>query len=131
MKEKVNKLITSFLAWGPIRVFLSLKFPGAKNVTFGIRANENAEINWIEEQKECSILVECYKTKIIVNSQKLQTYHILYQVSHNEQATVWRCKSGEGTTCNVRMSTDPAYPGLLALMVEFDDAVWFYVCTRD
>jgi len=35
MKEKVNQLITSFLAWGPIRVFLSLKFPGAKNITFG------------------------------------------------------------------------------------------------
>ena len=103
----------------------------AENVTLGFRTNENTEITWFDEQNECSILVECYKTKIIINSQKLQTYYILYQLSHDEQTTVWRCKSLNGTTCNVRMSSDPVYPGLLALMVEFDDAVWFYICKRD
>jgi hypothetical protein len=129
----MKSILLSFLMLFSLNIFAQDQpsYLRAKNVTFGVRANENAEITWVEEQKECSILVECYKTKIIVNSQKLQTYHILYQVSRDEQSTVWRCKSLDGTTCNVRMSTDPVYPSLLALMVEFNDAVWFYVCTRD
>ena len=129
----MKSILLSFLMLFSLNIFAQDQpsYLRAKNVPFGVRANENAEITWVEEQKECSILVECYKTKIIVNSQKLQTYHILYQVSRDEQSTVWRCKSLDGTTCNVRMSTDPVYPSLLALMVEFNDAVWFYVCTKD
>ena len=129
----MKTLLLSFLMLFSINIFAQDQpfYLRAKNVTLGFRTNENTEITWFDEQKECSILVECYKTKIIINSQKLQTYHILYQLSHDEETTVWRCKSLDGTTCNVRMSSDPEYPGLLALMVEFDDAVWFYICTRD
>ena len=129
----MKSILLSFLMLFSLNIFAQDQpsYLRAKNVTFGVRANENAEITWVEEQKECSILVECYKTKIIVNSQKLQTYHILYQVSRDEQSTVWRCKSLDGTTCNVKMTRDPEYPTLIAVMVEFDDAIWFYICTQD
>lgn len=129
----MKTLLLSFLMLFSLNIFAQDQpfYLRAKNVTLGFRTNENTEITWFDEQKECSILVECYKTKIIINSQKLQTYHILYQLSRDEQTTVWRCKSLDGITCNVTMSSDPMYPGLLALMVEFDDAVWFYICKRD
>jgi hypothetical protein len=129
----MKTLLLSFLMLFSLNIFAQDQpfYLRAENVTLGFRTNENTEITWFDEQNDCSILVECYKTKIIINSQKLQTYYILYQLSHDEQTTVWRCKSLNGTTCNVRMSSDPMYPGLLALMVEFDDAVWFYICKRD
>jgi hypothetical protein len=129
----MKTLLLSFLMLFSLNIFAQDQpfYLRAENVTLGFRTNENTEITWFDEQNDCSILVECYKTKIIINSQKLQTYYILYQLSHDEQTTVWRCKSLNGTTCNVRMSSDPVYPGLLALMVEFDDAVWFYICKRD
>ena len=129
----MKTLLLSFLMLFSLNIFAQDQpfYLRAENVTLGFRTNENTEITWFDEQNECSILVECYKTKIIINSQKLQTYYILYQLSHDEQTTVGRCKSLNGTTCNVRMSSDPVYPGLLALMVEFDDAVWFYICKRD
>jgi len=129
----MKTLLLSFLMLFSLNIFAQNQpvYLRAKSVTFGIRQSEGSEVTWIEEQKECSILVECYTTKVVVNSQKLQTYHILYQVSHDPKTTVWRCKSLDGTTCNIKMTRDPEYPTLIAVMVEFDDAIWFYICTQD
>ena len=104
----------------------------AKTVSIGFRETVGSEITWTKNGEECSILVECYTTKVIINSQRLQTYHILYPLTTEvPNQAAWRCKDLEANTCNVKMTSDPKYPGFVAVEVEYDDAIWFYICTRD
>ena len=104
----------------------------AQTVSLGFRETVGSEITWTKNGEECSILVECYATKVIINSQKLQTYHILYTLTTEvPNQAAWRCKDLGASTCNVKMTSDPKYPGLVAMEVEYNDVIWFYICTRD
>lgn len=102
----------------------------AKNFTLGTRLNESSPISW-GESNDCSILIELYTTKVIINSKTLQTYHIINQSFASENVNTWLCKDIKGTTCKFTMMISPEYPGLLVCQVEYNDALWFYICIKD
>lgn len=103
----------------------------AHSASFGVRTTQGEPLNWIYQKQECSILVECYKNRMVINSKVLQTYHILNQIPTEGTKLVWKCRNIEGSTCNVEFNSIPEYPGLLSVLVEFDDMVWFYICTEN
>lgn len=131
----MKTLLLSFFMLIGINIFGQTTQPSylrAKTVSIGFREYAGSEITWTKSGEECSILVECYITKVIINSQKLQTYHILYPITTEvPYQFAWRCKDLEANTCNLKMTSDPKYPGLVAVEVEYDDAIWFYICTKD
>ena len=131
--QKMKKIFLLLLLLISVNVFSQNQpyYLRAHNVSFGIRETQGDPVNWIHQKQECSILVECYKNKLVINSKELQTYHILYQTVSEDNKQSWKCRNIEGSTCNVEMNSDPKYPGLLSILVEFDDMVWFYICSEN
>ena len=102
----------------------------ASSFTIGLRASEYSPITW-GESSECSILIECYTTKVIINSKVQQNYHIINQTYNSVNMNTWLCKDVNGVTCKFTMMKLDEYPGFMICQVEYNDAVWFYVCTSD
>lgn len=97
----------------------------------GTRESKGEPVTWIINGQDVNILVELYTTKVIINSKKLQTYHVINQVFDEEGTdVVWRCKDSEGLACYIKMGFDKKYPGLIALTIEYDDMIWFYICEK-
>ena len=122
-------LISTFSLWGQET---KVNYMRAHNFSMGLRANEQSKVSeWIFDGKECNILVELRPTKVVIYSQKVQTYRIMHQVESSENTWKWLCKDDEGITCYFRMTSDPEHPGLMALAVEYNDAVWFYIASHE
>jgi hypothetical protein len=122
-------LISTFSLWGQET---KINYMRAHNFSMGLRENEQSKVhNWIFDGKECNILIELHQTKVIIYSQKKQTYRIINQVESSENTWKWLCKDDEGITCYFRMTSDPEHPGLMALAVEYNDAVWFYIASHE
>ena len=102
----------------------------AETFTMGIRSNEYAPISW-GESNDCSILIELYATKVVINSKVLQTYYIINQTVNSLEMNTWLCKDLNGTTCKFTMMKLPEYPGFIVCQVDYNDALWFYVCTKE
>ena len=102
----------------------------AETFTMGVRSSENAPIQW-SESTPCSILVECYATKVIINSSTNQSYHIINQTYAAPDMNTWLCKDANGITCKFTMMRMYKYPGFMVCQVEYNDAIWFYVCTQE
>jgi hypothetical protein len=104
----------------------------AHNFSMGLRANEESKVSeWIFDGKECNILVELRPTKVVIYSQKVQTYRIINQVESSENTWKWLCKDDEGITCYFRMTKNPEHPSFMALAVEYNDAIWFYIASHE
>jgi hypothetical protein len=129
----MKKILLSLLLLISVNVFSQDQpyYLRAHNISFGVRKTQGEPIDWIHQKQECSILVECYKTKLIINSKDPQTYHILYQTLFEDNKQSWKCRDVVGSTCNVEMTSDPQYPGFLSVLVEYDDMIWFYICTKN
>ena len=102
----------------------------AENFTLGVRQSEYSPITW-GESSECSILIELYTTKVVINSKVTQTYHIISQTVNSLEMNTWLCKDANGTTCKFTMMKLPEYPGFIVCQVDYNDALWFYVCVKD
>lgn len=102
----------------------------ASSFTMGVRVSEYSPITW-GESNECSILIECYTTKVIINSKVQQNYHVINQTYNSVNMNTWLCKDVNGVTCKFTMMKLDEYPGFIICQVDYNDAVWFYVCTQD
>ena len=103
----------------------------AESFTMGVRQSEVSPITWGETNK-CSILIELYETKVVINSKVLQTYYVINPVFNVEPGVVsWMCKDLSGNVCKFTMMKLPKYPGFIICQVDYNDAVWFYVCTKN
>jgi len=103
----------------------------AESFTMGVRQSEVSPIVW-GETNECSILIELYETKVIINSKVLQTYYVINQVLDTTPGVrTWMCKDLNGNTCKFTMMYLIKYPGFTICQVDYNDAVWFYVCTKN
>jgi len=130
----MKTLLLSFLMLFSINIFAqsSPTYLRAHTFSMGVRETKGKQINWVTNNDECSILIECYTTKVVINSKQLQTYYIVNQeYTPVEGQVMWRCKNADGYSCNIKMTTDPKYPQFLAFEVEFDDALWFYICSKN
>lgn len=104
----------------------------AHNVSMGVRVDEDSPVtSWPVDGQEVNILIELHQTKIKIFSNKEQNYFIINKVSETEGQHIWLCKNLDGLSCYIRMQTSPEYPGLMTVAVEFNDLVWFYVCSHE
>lgn len=98
----------------------------------GVRVDEESPVtSWPVDGEEVNILIELHPTKIKIFSKKEQNYFIINKVSQTDTEHVWLCKNLDGLSCYIRMQTNPQYPGLMTVAVEFNDLVWFYVCSHE
>jgi len=102
----------------------------AQTFTVGLRSSEYSQISW-GESNDCSILVECYPTKVVINSKVTQTYHIINQTLASDERSTWLCKDMNGITCKFTMMKLSEYPGFIVCQVDYNDVVWFYICVSD
>jgi hypothetical protein len=100
--------------------------------SMGIRDNEASGVKeWLINGREVNILIELHNTKVIIHSKEEQSYYVVKLVEDITYSNKWLCKDKEGKSCYIALKTDPKYPGLVNLSVEYDDLVWFYICTKE
>ena len=100
--------------------------------SMGIRDDEFSGVKeWLIEGREVNILIELHQTKVIIHSKEEQSYHVINQVEKIPTSSKWLCKDKEGKSCYIALKTDPKYPGLVNVAIEYNDMVWFYICTKD
>lgn len=128
-------LLSFFLLFSVMTSFgqeSKVRYMRAHNVSMGVRPDENSAVtSWILDGQECNILVELHPTKVIIYSKKTQTYRIVYQLPTEGNTVGWFCKDADGISCHFKMTADPEYPGFMALAVEYNDAIWFYVASHE
>jgi hypothetical protein len=104
----------------------------AQSASMGVREDENSVVSqWIVDGREVNMLVELHQTKVIIYSQKTQNYYIIKQVEQEENSWKWLCKDSEANSCYVALRKSFEYPGLITVAVEYNDLVWFYICTHE
>lgn len=104
----------------------------AQTASMGVRADEFTAVSeWIVDGREVSILIELHQTKVTIHSPKVQNYYVVKQVEAQETVKKWLCKDPDGQSCYVAMHYLENYPDLLTIAVEYNDLVWFYICTRE
>jgi hypothetical protein len=104
----------------------------AQSASMGVREDENSGVSeWIVDGREVNMLVELHQTKVIIYSQKTQNYYIIKQVEQEENSWKWLCKDSEANSCYVALRKSFEYPGLITVAVEYNDLVWFYICTHE
>lgn len=135
MKNRIIKtLMTFLLSFVTLTTFAQssdILYLRAHTVSMGTRVTSGEPIEWIVDGKEVNILIEAHQNKVTIHSQKLQTYYVINKESDEQYKKVWKCKNLDGLTCFVKIQSDPKYPGLMALEIEFDDMMWFYICSAE
>lgn len=131
----MKKLFFFFFLFSLTSIFAqnsTVTYLRASLCTMGIRDNEASGVKeWIINGKEVNILVELHGTKAIIHSNEVQLYYVVKLVEELTYSNKWLCKDKEGKNCYIGMKTDPKYPGLINLSVEYDDLIWFYICTKE
>jgi hypothetical protein len=104
----------------------------AQSASMGVRQDENSPVSeWIVDGKEVNILVELHQTKVVIYSNTTQNYYVVNAVDAAEGSSRWLCKDKDGKSCYVLMVFKEEYPDLITIAVEYNDLVWFYICTRE
>jgi hypothetical protein len=100
--------------------------------SMGIRDDEFSGVKeWLINGREVNILIELHQNKVIIHSKDQQSYHVINQVENVQYSKKWLCKDKEGKSCYIALKTDPKYNGLINVAIEYDDMVWFYICTQE
>lgn len=100
--------------------------------SMGVRQNENTPVSeWIVDGKDINILVELHQTKVVIYSKTTQNYYVVNAVDSPLGSSKWLCKDAEAKTCYIALHFNEKYPNLVSLAVEYDDLVWFYICSKE
>jgi hypothetical protein len=104
----------------------------AHQASMGVRPDENSAVSeWIVDGREVNILVELHQTKVVIYSKTTQNYYVVNPVDASPGSSRWLCKDSDGKSCYVVMVFKEEYPDLITIAVEYNDLVWFYICTRE
>ena len=104
----------------------------AQVASMGVREDENSGVSkWLVEGREVNMLVELHQTKVIIYSQKTQNYYIIKQVEQEPNSWKWLCRDNEAKSCYVALRTSSEYPNLMTVAIEYNDLVWFYICSHE
>jgi hypothetical protein len=104
----------------------------AQVASMGTREDEFSGVSeWIVEGREVNILVELHETKVIIYSPKTQNYYIIKQVEKEVNSWKWLCRDNDAKSCYIALRTNPDHPGLVTVAVEYNDLVWFYICSHE
>jgi len=91
--------------------------------------NSSGNIIWDESSiKSCDILIKLEEKEAVIYSSTRQTYHVISYDGKEDGISKWYCSDDKGRYCNIYLSTSKNNPGKLALIVEFSDYLWGYIC---
>jgi hypothetical protein len=116
---------------------LTTLFSFAQDKPFYMRAetfelgtkNLNGNIVWDESTiKSCDILIKLENKEAVIYSSTKQIYHVISYDGKEDGINKWYCSDYGGRTCNIYLSASKNNPGKLALIVEFSDYIWGYIC---
>lgn len=122
-------LLATFSSFGQESKITYLR---AHQASMGVRQDENSPVTeWVVDGREVNILVELHQTKVVIYSKTTQNYYVVNAVDAPTGTAKWLCKDSEAKSCYVAMRFDENYPDLLTVAVEYNDLVWFYICTKE
>ena len=91
--------------------------------------NSSGNIVWDESTiKSCDILIKLEEKEAVIYSSNRQIYHVISYDGKEDGISKWYCSDDKGRYCNIYLSTSKNNPGKLALIVEFSDYLWGYIC---
>lgn len=91
--------------------------------------NSSGNIVWDESTiKSCDILIKLEEKEAVIYSSTRQIYHVISYDGKEDGISKWYCSDDKGRYCNIYLSTSKNNPGKLALIVEFSDYIWGYIC---
>ena len=91
--------------------------------------NSSGNIVWDESTiKSCDILIKLEEKEAVIYSSTRQIYHVISYDGKEDGISKWYCSDDKGRYCNIYLSTSKNNPGKLALIVEFSDYLWGYIC---
>lgn len=122
-------LLASFVGFSQENKITYLR---AHKGSMGVRQNINSPVSeWIVDGKDVNILVELHQTKIVIYSKTTQNYYVVNAVEAPLGVSKWFCKDSEAKSCYVSLIFSEKHAGLVSLAVEYDDMIWFYICSKE
>lgn len=99
--------------------------------TFELGSKDSSgNIVWDESTiKSCDILIKLEEKEAVIYSKTKQIYHVIYYSGKEDDISKWYCSDDNGRTCNIYLFGIKDKPGKLALIVEFSDYLWGYICS--
>jgi len=92
--------------------------------------NSSGDIVWDESTiKSCDILIKLEEKEAVIYSKTNQKYHVISYSGKEDDISKWYCSDDKGRTCNIYLFGIKDKPGKLALIVEFSDYLWGYICS--
>ena len=116
---------------------LTTLFSFAQDKPFYMRAetfelgskDSSGNIVWDESTiKSCDILIKLENKEAVIYSSTRQIYHVISYEGKEDGISKWYCSDDKGRYCNIYLSDSKNNPGKLALIVEFSDYLWGYIC---
>jgi hypothetical protein len=116
---------------------LTTLFSFAQDKPFYMRADTfelgskdtSGNIVWdVSTIKSCDILIKLEEKEAVIYSSTRQTYHVISYDGKEDGISKWYCSDDKGRYCNIYLSASKNNPGKLALIVEFSDYLWGYIC---
>jgi hypothetical protein len=98
--------------------------------TFELGSKDSSgNIVWNESTiKSCDILIKLEEKEAVIYSSYKQIYHVISFNGKEDGISKWYCSDDRGNTCNLYLSASKNNPGKLALIIEFSDYLWGYIC---
>ena len=98
--------------------------------TFELGSKDSSgNIVWdVSTIKSCDILIKLEEKEAVIYSSTRQIYHVISFSGKEDGISKWYCSDDKGYTCNLYLSASKNNPGKLALIVEFSDYLWGYIC---
>jgi hypothetical protein len=98
--------------------------------TFELGSKDSSNnIVWDESTiKYCDILIKLEDKEVMIHSSTKQIYHVISYDGKEDGISRWYCSDDEGKTCNIYLLASKNNPGKLALIIEFSDYLWGYIC---
>jgi hypothetical protein len=98
--------------------------------TFELGSKDSSgNIVWdVSTIKSCDILIKLEEKEAVIYSSTRQIYHVISYGGKEDGIGRWYCSDDSGKTCNIYLSASKNNPGKLALIVEFSDYLWGYIC---
>jgi hypothetical protein len=91
--------------------------------------DSSGNIVWDESTiKSCDILIKLENKEAVIYSSTKQIYHVISYGGKEDDISRWYCSDDGGRTCNIYLMGIKDNPGKLALIVEFSDYIWGYIC---
>jgi hypothetical protein len=91
--------------------------------------DSSGNIVWDESTiKSCDILIKLENKEAVIYSSTRQIYHVISYDGKEDGISKWYCSDDKGRYCNIYLFGIKDKPGKLALIVEFSDYLWGYIC---